>query len=89
LKKIGLFSKFAAMISCKEATKFISEREEGKLTFHQRWQLWQHLAICTFCRLFNKQNKVLINSVPHLHDHNDALLTQSEKEFIISSLEKS
>jgi len=77
------------MISCKEATRFISEREEGKLTFHQRWQLWQHLAICTFCRLFNNQNKVLIKSVPHLHDHNDDRLTQSEKEFIISSLEKS
>ena len=77
------------MISCKEATKFILQREEGKLTFHQRWQLWQHLAICAVCRLFNKQNKVIINSASHLHDYDDALLTQSEKEFIISALEKS
>ena len=77
------------MISCKEATKFISQKEEGKLTFHQRWQLWQHLAICAVCRLFNKQNKVIINSATHLHDYNDALLTQSERESIISALEKS
>jgi flagellar biosynthesis/type III secretory pathway chaperone len=77
------------MISCKEATKFISQKEEGKLSFHQRWQLWQHLAICAVCRLFNKQNKVIINNTPHLDDYNDALLSQSEKESIISALEKS
>lgn len=77
------------MISCKEATKFISQKEEGKLSFHQRWQLWQHLAICAVCRLFNKQNKVIINSISHIDDHNDALLTQSEKESIIAGLEKS
>jgi len=77
------------MISCKEATKYISQREEGKLTFHQRWQLWQHLAICAVCRLFSKQNKVIINTMPHLYDYNDALLTQSEKDSIISALENS
>jgi hypothetical protein len=77
------------MISCKEATKYISQREEGKLTFHQRWQLWQHLAICAVCRLFSKQNKVIIHTMPHLHDYNDALLTQSEKDSIISALENS
>jgi len=76
------------MISCKEATKFISQKEEGKLTFHQRWQLWQHLAICAVCRLFNKQNKVIINNALHLHEYNDFRLTQSEKESIISALEK-
>ena len=77
------------MISCKEATKYISQREEGKLTFHQRWQLWQHLAICAVCRLFSKQNKVIINTMPHIDDYNDALLTKSEKESIITALEKS
>ncbi len=76
------------MISCKEATKFISQKEEGKLTFHQRWLLWQHLAICAVCRLFSKQNKVIINNISHIDDYNDALLTQSEKESIIAALEK-
>jgi len=77
------------MISCKEATKFISQKEEGKLSFHQRWQLWQHLAICAVCKLFNKQNKVIINSAPHLQDYSGTLLTQSEKDSVIAALEKS
>ncbi len=76
------------MISCKEATKFISQKEEGKLSFRQRWLLWQHLTVCALCRLFSKQNKVIINSAPHLHDYSDALLTKSEKESIIAALEK-
>jgi flagellar biosynthesis/type III secretory pathway chaperone len=76
------------MISCKEATKFISQKEEGKLSLQQRWQLWQHLAVCAVCRLFNIQNKVIINGASHLHDYNDALLTESEKESLIAALEK-
>ena len=77
------------MISCKEATNFISQKEEGKLSFRQRWQLWQHLAVCTFCRLFNKQNKVFIKSAPHLHEHTDAALTATQKDSLIKALENS
>jgi flagellar biosynthesis/type III secretory pathway chaperone len=77
------------MISCKEATNYISQKEEGKLTLRQRWQLLQHLAICTFCRLFNKQNKIFIKSVPHLHKHTNASLTTQQKESMIAALENS
>lgn len=75
------------MISCKEATDFISRKEEDKLTFRQRWQLWQHLAVCTFCRLFYKQNKVFIKNASHLHEHTGATLTPEEKEKLITALE--
>ena len=77
------------MISCKQATDYISRREESKLTFRQRWQLWQHLAVCTFCRLFNKQNKIFIKNVSHLHEHTDAALTSEQKESLIAALESS
>ncbi len=75
------------MISCKEATNYISQKEEGKLSFSQRLHLWQHLLICSFCRLFYKQNKVFINSIPHMDDNIDISLSQQEKDAMIAVLE--
>ena len=46
-------------ITCKQAVDYISRKEEGKLSTAQRFALWQHLAICTFCRAFNRQNRLL------------------------------
>jgi hypothetical protein len=77
------------MISCKEATDFISRKEESKLSFRQRWQLWQHLAICSFCKLFYKQNKIFTNSIPHLKEYSENTLSPDEKEFLIGALENS
>jgi hypothetical protein len=51
--------------------------------------LWQHLAVCTFCRLFNKQNNVFIKSAPHLHEHTGAALTPEQKDSLIAALENS
>ena len=75
-------------ISCKEATKFISQKEEGKLSLRQRWQLWLHLGVCAVCRIFEKQNKVIISNTPHLHEHIDASLSPLQKVSIVAALEK-
>lgn len=74
------------MISCKKATTFIVKKEEGKLTIKQRLQLWLHLSICSFCKLFLKQNK-LISS--HLHNNSRliAFLSQSDKTKMIELIE--
>ncbi len=77
------------MINCKEATRLISQQEEAKLSFAQRLQLWLHLSICSFCRLFYKQNKIITHHMPHVDKHSDDTLTQSEKEAIIAALESS
>ena len=77
------------MITCKEATDFISRKEEGKLSLRRRWQLWQHLAVCSFCKLFYKQTKVITDSAPHLHEHTNATLSQEQKESLIKALENS
>ncbi len=76
------------MITCKQATKFISQKEEGKLSIRQRYQLWMHLAVCIFCKMFHKQNEIIINNAPHLPDYNDATLSRLEKESIVAALEK-
>jgi len=76
------------MISCKEATNYISQKEEGRLSLRKRWQLWQHLAVCTFCKLFYHQNKTLMKNIPHLHEHEEAALSSRQKESLIAALEK-
>ncbi len=76
------------MITCKEATRFISQKEEGKLSFKQRWQMWLHLSVCAICRIFEKQNKVIISNAPHLHEHIDVSLSPLEKASIVAALEK-
>lgn len=48
-------------ITCKQAVDYISKKEEGKLSASQRFKLWQHLAICRFCRAFNRQNRLLVS----------------------------
>jgi len=74
------------MISCKEATNFISRKEEGKLSLKQRMQLWLHLGVCSFCKLFYKQNKIIIRQASHLHEHETAQLSNADKEAIITRI---
>lgn len=76
------------MITCKQATKFISQKEEGKLSLRQRWQLWMHLGVCAVCRIFQKQNKIIISNTSQMHEHIHASLSPLEKESIIAVLEK-
>lgn len=75
------------MISCKEATQYISLKEEGKLSLRQRWHLWQHLAACTFCRLFFKQNKIFTTNTATLMKQTDVSLTKEQKDSLIKTLE--
>ena len=74
-------------ITCKEATTFISQKEEGKLPFLQRIELWIHLAICSVCKLFVKQNKTIIKNIHGLEENIDASLSEKEKQVIIDKLE--
>lgn len=72
------------MISCKEATRYISMKEERKLTARQRFSLWLHLGICSFCRLFMKQNKIIANTPQHIHEENEALTTAEKEKIIVA-----
>jgi hypothetical protein len=75
-------------ISCKEATLFISKKEEGKLSFKQRLQLWLHLGICGFCKLFAKQNKIIINTSKNIDLTINDTLSAGEKKLMIEKLEQ-
>ena len=73
-------------ITCKEATNFISLKEEKRLSIKQHIQLLLHLGICSLCKLFYKQNKIITKHTAHLHVHTNATLSQPEKEAIIKKI---
>jgi hypothetical protein len=43
------------MLSCKDATRLMSEAQDRKLGLAERLQLDMHLVICKGCRNFNEQ----------------------------------
>lgn len=47
------------MITCKEATMLSVQKAEIKLSFSDRMRLFIHLLVCQYCRLFDKQTKMI------------------------------
>ncbi len=77
-------------INCKTAVEYISKKEEGKLSLVQQFHLWRHLAICYLCKRFDKQNKIIIDSIK-IHSSKNFVSEQlniEEKQSIITVLEK-
>ena len=47
------------MLSCKDATRMMSEAQDRKLGAGERLQLEMHLALCRGCRNFRQQMEFL------------------------------
>ena len=47
------------MLSCKEATRLVSEAQERKLFRRERLALGFHKLICSSCRRFEKQMDIV------------------------------
>jgi hypothetical protein len=43
------------MISCQEASRLLSQRQERPLGFFELFRLRAHLALCTMCKRFSRQ----------------------------------
>ena len=69
-------------ISCKEAITFILKKEEGRLSLWNRLKLWRHLAICSLCRIFLSQNKLINKFVRKQNSQHQ--LSEAEKERIVN-----
>ncbi len=74
-------------ITCKQATDYISKKEEGKITLWHRFQLWRHVAVCSLCKLFYKQNKLLVSSLKQASAREETL-AKEEKAAMIQMLEQ-
>ena len=47
------------MLTCKEASILISERQDRKLRLYQRLALRMHLWVCGNCRRFERQMRLI------------------------------
>jgi hypothetical protein len=43
------------MLTCKEASRLVSHRQDRPLSFRERWKLRIHLWMCGNCRRFERQ----------------------------------
>ncbi len=75
------------MINCKQSTEWVIKKENKELSVKENLQLLSHMAICSFCRLFARQN-TLINKLLHKNERMEALrLTSEDKKELIRSVQ--
>lgn len=58
------------MLNCNEATYLMSKKDEGKLNFIKRLQLFLHTSMCDFCRKFEKQSLDINSESKHINMDN-------------------
>ena len=75
-------------ITCKKAVDYISKKEEGKISALQTLKLWKHIAICSLCTRFYKQNELINSSLKKYVEDDAVKLSQTDKNNIIKALEK-
>lgn len=67
------------MLSCKEATKLISESLDKPLSFRQRVWVTVHVLMCRFCSRYQRQLALMRLALNRLaKDEGDVLDTMSE-----------
>ena len=74
------------MISCKEATMLSVQKAEINLSFSDRFRLFIHLIICQYCRLFDKQSKMIDKLISNWKT--DKKLSDIDKTQLQSIIEK-
>jgi hypothetical protein len=60
------------MLSCKEVTRLVSERQDRSLGFGERVALRLHFAICRGCRNAEQQLEFLRRAMARLAEHDGA-----------------
>lgn len=77
------------MITCKEATDMLSQKEEGKISYENRLKLWYHLFLCKWCRAFKKQDSLIIKHLHSLDTRDEQqVLSEEEKKSMIEKLKQ-
>lgn len=74
-------------ITCKEATTYIVQQEENKLSLIKKIQLKNHLFICSICKTFYRQNALINSWLKKSLFFVDKKLSAPEKENLIASIE--
>jgi hypothetical protein len=54
------------MLSCKQASRLVSQSLERKLPYRERFALFLHLRVCDACKLFFRQLRLLRQAMQRL-----------------------
>ena len=81
----------ALKMTCKDTSPLISENMDHSLPLLDRWRVKLHLAMCEFCRYYQKQLEVLRKLSRYMGQsdtqiYNTRFLTRERKEKIKSLL---
>jgi hypothetical protein len=82
----GTSSNNKLMISCKEATLITIKKAEINVSFYDKLRLFIHLIICKYCRLFEKQNKIIDKLLKNWQTSKK--LSESDKNKLQQEIEK-
>ena len=52
---IGFRHAIGHLVSCKEASRLLSQDQERPMSWWERVRVKWHLAVCSMCRAFDKQ----------------------------------
>ena len=75
------------MSTCRQSTEWVIKKENKELSVKENLQLLSHMAICSLCRLFARQN-TLINKSLQKNERMEALrLTSEDKNDLIRSVQ--
>lgn len=55
-------------LSCREASRLISESLDRELTRRERWSLRIHTLLCTACQRFAQQTKMIRDAIANMPD---------------------
>lgn len=69
-------------ITCKRATYLISKNEEHRLTLFEWIKLQLHLSVCSLCKRFQTQTKLIGENARHSHEYKQLKLSDAVKERI-------
>jgi hypothetical protein len=53
-------------LSCREASRLISESLDRQLSRRERWSLRMHTLLCTACQRFTQQTKLIREAVANM-----------------------
>ncbi len=75
------------MITCKQSTEWVVKKEYKKLSVKENLQLLSHMAICSFCRLFESQSSLITKALYTSKSKALFQLTTKEKTDLLNSIQ--
>lgn len=79
--------KSSFMITCKQSTEWVIKKEQKKLSVKEKLLLLSHLAICSYCRLFQKQSSFINKALNNIESKEIFNLTSEEKKDLEHSIQ--